>query len=122
MFSCSVSTTKGLWEEHVAKLRGKEVNEEAVIGGRVCRIDEAEEPSDVLWENIDTSIFQRCGRRLGLIGQCFCCRVVARYCCTPTECGIGLTKYKHRCIHTDRRKLRSAAIAVSWITVTVRRC
>lgn len=56
----SVSTKQGLWEEHLAKFRGKEVNPEAVIGGRVCRIDEAEEPSDVLWENIDTSIFQRC--------------------------------------------------------------
>lgn len=53
---------KGLWEEHLAKLTGKQVNQQAVIGGRVCRIDEAEEPSDVLWENIDTSIFQRCGR------------------------------------------------------------
>jgi len=52
---------KGLWEEHVAKFSKKEVNQEAVIGGKVCRIDEAEEPSDVLWENIDTSLLQRCG-------------------------------------------------------------
>lgn len=59
---CSVSTKKGLWEEHLSRFRGKEVNQEAVIGGRVCRIDEAEEPSDVIWENIDTSIFQRCRR------------------------------------------------------------
>lgn len=52
---------EGLWEEHVAKFTRKQVNQEAVIGGRVCRIDEAEEPSDILWENIDTSILQRCG-------------------------------------------------------------
>ncbi|CBJ28310.1 conserved unknown protein [Ectocarpus siliculosus] len=54
-----MSRTTGLWEEYVAKLTGKEVNQEAVIGGSVCRIDEAEEPSDVLWENIDASIVQR---------------------------------------------------------------
>lgn len=49
----------GLWEEQVAKFRGKVPNPEAVIAGRVVRIDEAEEPSDVLWENIDTSIIHR---------------------------------------------------------------
>lgn len=54
-----LSRKQGLWEEYVAKLTGKEVNQEAVIGGSVCRIDEAEEPSDVLWENIDASIVQR---------------------------------------------------------------
>eukprot|EP00752_Nemacystus_decipiens_P004462 g4075.t1 len=57
--SCLKAVETGLWEEQMANFRGKEVNQEAVIGGRVCRIDEAEEPSDVLWENIDTSIFQR---------------------------------------------------------------
>lgn len=57
--SCVLSRKQGLWEEYVAKLTGKEVNQEAVIGGSVCRIDEAEEPSDVLWENIDASIVQR---------------------------------------------------------------
>lgn len=30
-----------------------------MIGGRVCRINEAEEPSDIIWENIDTTIFER---------------------------------------------------------------
>lgn len=50
---------KGLWEEQVARFRGKEPNPEAVIGGHVVRIDEAEEPSDILWEHIDTSIFHR---------------------------------------------------------------
>lgn len=59
---CSVPCRreKGLWEEHLARFTGKEVNQKAMLGGRVCRIDEAEEPSDVLWENIDTSLFQRC--------------------------------------------------------------
>ncbi|CAM9582421.1 unnamed protein product, partial [Ectocarpus sp. 12 AP-2014] len=56
---CLKAVETGLWEEYVAKLTGKEVNQEAVIGGSVCRIDEAEEPSDVLWENIDAPIVQR---------------------------------------------------------------
>ncbi|CAM9883738.1 unnamed protein product, partial [Ectocarpus fasciculatus] len=56
---CLKAVETGLWEEYVAKVTGKEVNQEAVIGGSVCRIDEAEEPSDVLWENIDASIVQR---------------------------------------------------------------
>lgn len=63
-------TKQGLWEEYLAKVTGKEVNQEAVIGGSVCRIDEAEEPSDVLWENIDASIVQRysvlCAHRCAL--------------------------------------------------------
>lgn len=50
---------EGLWEEHLARFKKKEVNQNAVIGGRVCRIDEAEEPSDIIWENIDTTLFQR---------------------------------------------------------------
>lgn len=84
---------EGLWEENVAKFTKKQVNQEAVIGGQVCRIDEAEEPSDVLWENLDTSIFQRCAaagvlRYGGLVsaglhcftvlrGEVVCCFVLA---------------------------------------------
>ena len=49
----------GLWEEQLARFRKKEVNQKAVVGGRVCRIDEAEEPSEIIWENIDTTLFQR---------------------------------------------------------------
>ncbi|CAM9490348.1 unnamed protein product [Pylaiella littoralis] len=56
---CLKAVETGLWEEQVAKFRGKVPNPEAVIAGRVVRIDEAEEPSDVLWENIDTSIIHR---------------------------------------------------------------
>lgn len=50
---------KGLCEETLARFRKKQVNQNAVIGGRVCRINEAEEPSDIIWENIDTTFFQR---------------------------------------------------------------
>ncbi|CAM9754098.1 unnamed protein product [Scytosiphon promiscuus] len=56
---CLKAVETGLWEEQLARLRGKQVNQEAVIGGSVCRIDEAEEPSDVLWENIDSSLVRR---------------------------------------------------------------
>lgn len=50
----------GLWENQLARFkRKKEVNENAVIGGKVCRIDQAEEPSDIIWENMDTTLFER---------------------------------------------------------------
>lgn len=49
-----------MWENHLARFkRKKEVNENAVIGGKVCRIDQAEEPSDIIWENMDTTLFER---------------------------------------------------------------
>ena len=35
------------------------VNQEAVIGGKVCRIIEAEEPSEVLWEHLDATLCRR---------------------------------------------------------------
>lgn len=49
----------GLWADKLARLRNGRVNEEAVIGGRVCRINEAEEPSEVLWEHIDAPLCRR---------------------------------------------------------------
>ncbi|CAM9629055.1 unnamed protein product [Scytosiphon promiscuus] len=56
---CLKAVETGLCEETLARFRKKQVNQNAVIGGRVCRINEAEEPSDIVWENIDTSFFQR---------------------------------------------------------------
>eukprot|EP00752_Nemacystus_decipiens_P002303 g2179.t1 len=56
---CLKAVETGLWEEKLERFKKKQVNQNAVIGGKLCRVDEAEEPSDVIWENIDTTLFQR---------------------------------------------------------------
>lgn len=43
----------------MARFKWKDVNEKAVIGGRVCVINEAEEPTEILWANIDSTLFDR---------------------------------------------------------------
>lgn len=49
------------------------MNQEAVIGGKLCRIDEAEEPSEVIWSNIDTPLIRRCaGREVEIRLSVFC--------------------------------------------------
>lgn len=30
-----------------------------MIGGKICRIDEAEEPSEIIWKHIDTNLLKR---------------------------------------------------------------
>lgn len=49
----------GLWNDKLARLRKANVNQEAMIGGKVCRIEEAEEPSEVLWEHVDATLCRR---------------------------------------------------------------
>lgn len=51
---------EGLWEQRLSKFTKRDVNQEAVIRGKVCRINEAEEPSEILWENIDATLIRRC--------------------------------------------------------------
>lgn len=43
----------------MARFKSSGVNENAVIGGRVCVINEAEEPTEILWANIDSTLLDR---------------------------------------------------------------
>lgn len=57
--ACLKKVETGLWEEQLQQYRKRGINEEAMISGKVCRIDEAEEPSEIIWENIDTNVLRR---------------------------------------------------------------
>lgn len=55
--SCWVCS--GLCEERLQRFKANGVNEEAVIGEKICRIIPAEEPSEILWHNIDAGVGRR---------------------------------------------------------------
>lgn len=55
----------GLCEDRLKQYKRGGVNEEAFIGDKFCRITAAEEPSEIMWENIDAKIISRRARRSG---------------------------------------------------------